>query len=67
MSKCSDQGEVGNNLEGVDFLDQHVTWYELKADVAIKYIHFLSELDSITLATVPTPQQGCLESKQLSE
>ena len=64
MSKCFDHGEVGDNLEGVDLLDEDVAGDVLELDVVEEDGHFFSKLCWVSITIVLAPHQGSLEDSQ---
>ena len=64
MSKCFDHGEVGDNLEWVDLLDEDVAGDVLKLDVVEEDGHFFSKLCWVSITIVLAPHQGSLEDSQ---
>ena len=64
MSKGFDHGEVGDNLEWVDLLDEDVAGDVLKLDVVEEDGHFFSKLCWVSITIVLAPHQGSLEDNQ---
>ena len=64
MSKCFDHGEVRDNLEGVDLLDEDVAGDVLKLDVVEEDGHFFSKLCRVAITIVLAPHQGSLEESR---
>ena len=55
VSERLDHGEVGDNLERVDILDEDVAGDVFELDVVQEDGHFLAELGGISITVVLTP------------